>query len=110
MWHDLSIQLGTLSNQGPLVFYLHRIPLNTLVFQNISQVVGKQLKIFGFIWSSLASKYETQFYEEMPAKISRGEIKYQEDKTFGLEHAGEAILAVLTGKNTGKSVIVVAEE
>jgi len=78
--------------------------------KNISQVVGKQLKIFGFIWSSLASKYETQFYEEMPAKISRGEIKYQEDKTFGLEHVGEAILAVLTGKNTGKSVIVVAEE
>lgn len=46
----------------------------------------------------------------MPAKVARGEIKYQEDKTIGLERAGEAILSVLTGKNTGKSVIVVAEQ
>jgi hypothetical protein len=45
----------------------------------------------------------------MPTKIARGEIKYQEDKTVGLEHVGEALLSVLTGKNTGKSVVVVAE-
>jgi len=78
--------------------------------KNIALIVGKQIKIFGFIWKSLAPKYEAKFYEEMPGKVARGEIKYQEDKTIGLEHVGNAILAVLTGKNTAKSVIVVAEE
>jgi NADPH-dependent curcumin reductase CurA len=66
--------------------------------------------MFGFIVSSLSSKYEAGFYEEMPAQVARGEIKYQEDRTIGLERAGEAILSVLTGKNTGKSVVVVAEQ
>lgn len=73
-------------------------------------VVGKQLKIFGFIWVSLAAKYETEFYENVPAKIAAGEIKLQEDRTIGLENVGEAITAVQTGRNKGKSVIIVAEE
>jgi NADPH-dependent curcumin reductase CurA len=110
VWHDFSLQLGALSHQGPLDFCHGGLPLNSLVSKNIGQIVGKQLKISGFIWSSLASKYEAKFYEEMPLKVARGEIKYQEDRTIGLEHVGEAILAVLTGKNTGKSVIVAAEE
>jgi NADPH-dependent curcumin reductase CurA len=47
----------------------------------------------------------------MPAKVARGEIKYREDRTIGLEHVGEAFHAMQTGENTaGKSVIIVAEE
>ena len=74
------------------------------------QIVLKQIKMSGFIWYTLASKYSAKFYEEMPSMVAKGEIKYQEDKTFGLENVGEACLAVQTGKNTGKSVIVVAQE
>ena len=46
----------------------------------------------------------------MPKKLASGEIKYTEDITRGLENAGHAILDVQTGKNKGKSVVVVAEE
>ncbi|KZP17720.1 NAD-P-binding protein [Athelia psychrophila] len=78
--------------------------------QNAREIVSRQISIHGFIVSSLAHKYEELFYKEVPAKIASGEIKYKEDRTLGLEKVGEAILDVQTGKNKGKSVIVVAEE
>ena len=70
----------------------------------------QQLKIYAFHWYALVPKYEAKFYEEVPAMVAKGELKYKEDKTFGLENVGEACLAVQTGENTGKSVIIVAEE
>lgn len=76
----------------------------------MSQAAKKQLKISGFLFANLEGKYGAKFYQEIPAKVARGEIKYREDKTIGLERVGEAILAMMTGKNTGKSVVVVAEE
>lgn len=48
--------------------------------------------------------------ETFEAAVARGEIKYLEDRKLGLEHAGEAIVDVQTGRNKGKSVIVVAQE
>ncbi|KAF9806657.1 hypothetical protein IEO21_08612 [Rhodonia placenta] len=51
-----------------------------------------------------------EFYRDVPAAVARGEIKYLEDRKLGLEHAGEAIVDVQTGRNKGKSVIVVAQE
>lgn len=66
--------------------------------------------MYGFIVGSLADKYEEPFYKEVPAKIASGEFKLKEDLKHGLEKAGEAILDVQTGKNKGKSVIIVAEE
>ena len=77
---------------------------------NLMQIVAKELKIFGFIVGSLDYKYQKEFYATVPGMITRGEIKYKEDITKGLEYAGHAILAVQSGKNTGKSVISVAEE
>lgn len=42
--------------------------------------------------------------------IAEGKLKFKEDITRGLDKVGEAILAVQKGTNTGKSVILVAEE
>lgn len=75
------------------------------------EIVRRQIKMYGFVVSlpSLA-KYEEPFYKEVPAKIACGEFKLNEDRVYGLERVGEAILDVQTGKNTGKSVIIVANE
>jgi len=78
--------------------------------QNMMNVVSRQIKMYGFIVGNLADKYEEAFYKEVPAKLAKGELKFKEDCTEGLEHAGQGILDVQTGKNNGKKVIIVAEE
>jgi len=78
--------------------------------KNLIQIVGKQLKIAGFIVMWLHHKYLEDFYKEIPPMVASGQIKYLEDVTRGLDKAGEAIVDVQTGRNKGKSVILVAEE
>lgn len=58
----------------------------------------------------LQEKYEEEFYRTIPPLLASGELKYREDITRGLDKACEALLSVLTGTNTGKAVILVAEE
>jgi len=78
--------------------------------KNLMLIVGKELKISGFLVFTLLPKYEEEFYREFPKRVASGEIKYLEDITKGLENAGQAILAVQKGVNNGKSVIQVAED
>lgn len=70
----------------------------------------KQLKLYGFLAWSVLPKYKDAFYAEVPALIASGELMFKEDLAKGLQSAGEAILAVQKGTNTGKSVIVVADQ
>lgn len=46
----------------------------------------------------------------VPALIASGEFKLREDLMEGLESVGEAILAEQKGTDTGKSIIVVADQ
>ena len=55
-------------------------------------------------------KYRERFYQEMPAKVASGKMKYLEDRSYGLESVGEAILAVQNGTNYGKKVAIVAQD
>jgi NADPH-dependent curcumin reductase CurA len=64
----------------------------------------------GFIVGRLMEKWGAQFYEEMPKLVREGAIKYQEDRSIGLDKVGDAFLKVQTGKNTGKVVVIVAEQ
>lgn len=80
------------------------------LIKNLGLIVGRQIKMTGFIWVSLAHKYQNKFYEEVPGLLAEGKIKYVEDVTKGLKDAGHAIVAVQRGTNTGKSVILVAED
>ncbi|KAF7982761.1 hypothetical protein HWV62_26660 [Athelia sp. TMB] len=86
------------------------LPLLNRCSQNIRNIVSCQIKMYGFIVSDLAHKYEEAFYKEIPAKLAKGQLIFKEDQTKGLEHAGQGILDVQTGKNNGKKVIIVAEE
>jgi len=78
--------------------------------KNLGLIFAKQLTLYGMLVGPLAAKYDPIFYKEMPARVARGEIKYSEDVTRGLENVGKAIVDVQTGRNKGKSVVLVAEE
>ena len=49
------------------------------------------------------------FYREIPPKVASGEIKYREDIKHGLHSVPQAIYDVQTGKNEGKSIVMVAD-
>ncbi|KAF8208973.1 hypothetical protein K438DRAFT_1754028 [Mycena galopus ATCC 62051] len=55
-------------------------------------------------------KYAEEFYATIPRALAAGELKYSEAVKYGLDKVGEVLLAVQTGANTGKAVVVVAEE
>lgn len=73
-------------------------------------IIGKQLRIFGFMVGNLRAKYTEEFYSTLEPLVASGDIKHKEDQTKGLENGGEAILSVQSGANKGKAIVVVATE
>lgn len=71
---------------------------------NIIQVVGKQLKIQGFIVSSHVDM-QPQFFEDMAKWIPSGQMKFHETVMEGIDKAPEAFLGLFTGANTGKMLV-----
>lgn len=80
------------------------------IHQNLVNIVAKEIKLHGFVVSSLLPMYQDAFHAEVPPFIASGKFKLKEDLSKGLESVGEAILAVQKGTNTGKSVILVADK
>ena len=78
--------------------------------QNYAQILWKQLTLSGFLVKDLFEKYLEQFMRDIPPRVAKGEIKYTEDKRQGLQSVGQLMYDVQAGKNTGKAVIVVADE
>jgi len=72
-------------------------------------VIGKDITIRGFIVFRLIGKYLSEFYATVPEKLAKGEIKYREDVSHGLDKVGDVILAVQKGTNKAKAVIHVAD-
>lgn len=73
-------------------------------------IVSKSIVFRGFLVANLEKQYGDDFYREVPPMVARGDVKYVEDVTRGLEGVGQAILDVQMGKNKGKSVILLAEQ
>jgi NADPH-dependent curcumin reductase CurA len=46
----------------------------------------------------------------VPRALAKGDLKYTEDVTYGLDKVGDVIFAVQTGANKAKAVVVVADE
>ncbi len=78
--------------------------------QNFGNVLFKSLTIQGFLVHNLEEEYSEAFYNEIPGRIARGEIKYVEYVKHGLQSAGQLLVDVLRGDNFGKAVIVVADD
>ncbi|KAJ7710445.1 hypothetical protein B0H17DRAFT_1027083 [Mycena rosella] len=77
--------------------------------KNLHQVYTKSLTISGVAILRLA-QYDAEFFAEVPRALVSGILKYLEDVSYGLDSVGDALLAVQTGANKGKAVVVVAEE
>lgn len=78
--------------------------------RNLMQVVGKRLKIQGFIVGdpNMGPKYGKEHQENVQKWIADGSFKAQQDVTKGIDNAGEGLLSVYAGKNFGKAVLEVA--
>ncbi|KIY53409.1 alcohol dehydrogenase [Fistulina hepatica ATCC 64428] len=110
-----------LKKEGPIDIYWDNVGGETLEnaleaanlsarFLNLMLLVGKRITMTGFIVFDLIPKYGDEFYASIPEKLASGEIKFNEQVSYGLDKVGQVIADVQHGRNTGKAVIVVANE
>ncbi|KIZ03502.1 hypothetical protein MNEG_4454 [Monoraphidium neglectum] len=77
--------------------------------KNLFNIIGKQIKLQGFIVSTLAKGMEAEFAAEMAQHVLDGKVKVIEHRTVGLEKIGAAFRELFVGANVGKAVVQVAE-
>jgi NADPH-dependent curcumin reductase CurA len=70
----------------------------------MSYIVGKRIKMQGFIVSDFADMRD-QFYAEMGGWVRDGKIKWEETVENGVENAPKAFLNLFSGGNTGKMLV-----
>ena len=73
---------------------------------NLAYIIGKQLKMQGFIVSDHFDKL-AQFYADMAKWIAAGKIKWKETTVEGLENAPRAFIGLFKGDNFGKMIVKV---
>ncbi|ORY98170.1 hypothetical protein BCR43DRAFT_524221 [Syncephalastrum racemosum] len=75
---------------------------------NLMQIVGKRLRMEGFIVTD-SMDMEPAFLEEVSEWLIQGKIKYRETIADGIEKTPEALLDVFHGRNFGKQVVKIAD-
>lgn len=70
-------------------------------------ILVKRLSVNGLIIFDHWARFP-DFLTEVTPKVASGEIAYLEDITEGLENAPAAFIAMLTGGNTGKTIVKIA--
>ncbi|KAJ3037646.1 hypothetical protein HDV00_001451 [Rhizophlyctis rosea] len=77
--------------------------------KNAMQIVGRRLKIQGFIQSDWRDgKTDKDFKNDIEKYVKEGKVKYAEHVVEGIEKAPEAFVALFHGVNTGKLIVKVA--
>jgi NADPH-dependent curcumin reductase CurA len=71
---------------------------------NLGAVVRKRLKIQGFIVSDQRHR-QAEFRAMVAPLVKNGQLKYREDIVDGLDHAPDAFIGLLQGKNFGKLLV-----
>jgi NADPH-dependent curcumin reductase CurA len=69
----------------------------------------RRVTVTGFIVSDHISQM-AGFWNEVPAAIKAGKMKYREDIVQGLENAPQAFIGLLKGKNFGKLLVQVSDD
>ena len=76
--------------------------------RNLAQVIAKRLTIRGLLvidhWH-----LQQQFVSEIAPLVSSGQIKYSETIVDGIRNAPDAFLGLLSGANTGKMLVRIAD-
>ncbi len=72
--------------------------------RNIIQVVGKGLKIQGFIVIQFAH-LRPQFVADMTGWIAEGKLKWEQTVMEGVDRAPDAFIGLFSGANTGKMLV-----
>ncbi|MET3133276.1 NADPH-dependent curcumin reductase CurA [Oxalobacteraceae bacterium GrIS 1.11] len=72
-------------------------------------ILTKRIKMQGFIIFDDYGQRYGEFFSQMSTWLKEGKIKFREDIVDGLEHAPQAFIGLLEGKNFGKLVIRVAQ-
>ncbi len=71
------------------------------------QIIGKRIKMQGFIVSDYAAELGMEFADNMAQYVLEGKVKAVEHITEGLTNAGTAFVEMMKGGNTGKAVVKV---
>ena len=79
--------------------------------KNIGAVVGKRIKMQGFIVSdaNMGPKYASDHQKNVAKWISEGTFKAQQSVTVGIDNAIKGLLGMLKGENFGKSVLTIED-
>jgi NADPH-dependent curcumin reductase len=80
--------------------------------KNLMNIVGKQLKMQGFIISSRMGDrdFMKRFMSDVSNWIKDGKLKYAVNLVEGIENAPSAFIGMLKGANTGKQVVKIASK
>jgi len=77
--------------------------------RNLFKVIGKRLRLQGFIVRDYMSDRE-EFVREVATLIRDGKIAWEDTITEGLENAPDAFIGLFNGENLGKSLVRIAKE
>jgi len=77
--------------------------------KNLMHIVYRRVRVQGFAVSDYYHLY-SKFLEFVLPLIREGKITYVEDIVEGLENGPAALVRLLSGRNVGKQVVVVARE
>ncbi len=77
--------------------------------RSLRHVLVHQARVEGFLVFRFTQKYPIAV-RRMARWIRAGQLRYREDVVEGLEHAPEAFIGMLQGRNFGKLVVKVADE
>ena len=72
--------------------------------RNLIQIVGKSLRIRGFIVSEFAA-LQPQFLKDIMGWIAEGKLAWEETVMEGVDKAPDAFIALFSGGNTGKMLV-----
>ncbi|KAK0185514.1 hypothetical protein F5146DRAFT_1070476 [Armillaria mellea] len=68
-----------------------------------------RIKMEGMVMTDWANKYEKEFFDTVPQHLASGDIEYIHHEYKGLESTATAFSNMLSGGNTGKTVIILDE-
>ncbi|MCU1674091.1 MAG: putative NADP-dependent oxidoreductase yfmJ [Frankiales bacterium] len=72
--------------------------------RNLPMIVGKRLRIEGFLVSDHSALMK-DFVDEVSAGLADGRVQVRETVVAGLENAPAAFIGLLRGENTGKMIV-----